>query len=337
MSTQNDVLTVLLNNKQIPISGQKLAEDLDISRNAVWKSIEKLREQNYTIESIPRKGYQLKSVPKHLDATQIKNKAASSWENLEIITKKSVTSTNDLVKQYLINHPTNEVLIAAKEQTEGRGRRGKSFYSSLDDGLYFSLGFKPKTEDPNQMTLYTVLAATALVKSLEKFVDGAVQIKWVNDLFYKNRKITGILSEMTSDLESGGVSDIIIGIGINVSGDFKKANEEVQSVAGSLFGEKQPDNFNQNDLLAEFLDYFKKYEEQLDEKSFLPVYKDHLLGLGKEVSFKKKNEVHKGTIRDIDENARLIVELPDGESQTLIAQEISFNSKQFANKGEEEK
>jgi len=331
MTVQDKVLSYLLNHTSLPTSGQKLAEHFHVSRNAIWKSIEKLREKGYSIESIPRKGYKLNQISKKLDAVQIEEYLNDSWNNLNIVTYDSVTSTNDLAKQQLVDYPNEDVFLVSKEQTQGRGRRGKSFYSSLDEGVYFTLAFKPKTFDMNEIPLYTVLAATALVETLESYVEDKVEIKWVNDIFYKRRKIVGILSEITSDLENREISGVVIGIGLNLSGTFDQAEKNVQNVAGSLFGQTLPNTFNQNKLLAEFLNTFSTYEQDFEKKRFLSVYRNHLLGVGKKVSYKIKNEVHTGMIRDIDQDAHLIIEQENGELQTLTGQEISFSSKQFIN------
>jgi len=331
MTVQDKVLSYLLNHSSTSISGQKLANHFQVSRNAIWKSIEKLREKGYSIESVPRKGYKLNQISKKLDAVQIKEDLNDSWEDLKIAAYESVTSTNDLAKQRLIDYPYENVLIVSKEQTQGRGRRGKSFYSSLDNGIYFTLAFKPKTFDMNEMPLYTVLAVTALVETLESYVEDKVEIKWVNDIFYKKRKIVGILSEITSDLENREISGVVIGIGLNLSGKFDEAEKDVQNVAGSLFGQTVPNTFNQNKLLAKFLNTFSKYEQDFEKKRFISVYRNHLLGVGKKVSYKIKGELHTGIIRDIDQDAHLIIEKGNGELQTLTGQEISFSSKQFVN------
>jgi len=334
MAVQDNILSLLLKENTRPISGQKLADRLQVSRNAVWKAVNQLKEEGYEIDSVSRKGYQLKKLTKSLDQKLIKEKLADQHKHIKIITKDSVTSTNDLVKQHLIDYPKEDVLVASNIQTQGRGRRGKSFYSNLKEGLYFSIGIQPNTEDMSNLPLYTVLTASALVKTLEKHLEDRPKIKWVNDIFYKGRKVSGILSEVTSDLESGSVDGIIIGVGLNLAGMFNKAEQNVQEVAGSIFGDSTPDNFNQNTFLAEFLSFFSEYEAELSLKTFLPIYKEHLLGLNQEIKYMYRGEEFRGIIRDIDKDAHLIVEDSTGSLKTLVGQEISFTSRQFIERSE---
>lgn len=329
MSTIDKVLHLLMSNYENPVSGPLMAEELAVSRNAIWKAINQLKEAGYVIQSYPQKGYQLEAITDNLDAELIRQLLVDEFNNWQVETHDSVTSTNDLVRAHLIDYPEQPILIASNEQTKGRGRRGRQFYSQLSHGLYFSIGFQPVNMAFEDLSIYSILSTTAIVQALEKYLDGRVEIKWVNDIFYKGKKVSGILSEVVTDLESGGVPNIIIGIGLNLTGDFNKADPEVKKVAGTLFAKDLPKDFNQNQLLIDFLHHFMTYDKDLNNKTFLSDYKSRLLGLDKEIYYTERGEPKTGIIRDLDNKGQLIVETPSGERKSLVGQEIHFSSHQF--------
>ena len=238
MSTQDEILAVLLEQDGQPISGQSLADQLGLSRTAVWKAVESLRQQGYQIASLSKKGYLLEKVSHTLDAQQIKRDLDAPFESLHVALYDSVTSTNDLAKQFAIQSPGQAGLFIARKQTQGRGRSGRHFHSDIASGLYLSVVFQPQVTDLEEVPQYTLLAASAMVSALEAASGQKVRIKWVNDLFCRGRKIAGILTEATTDIESRSLSSIIIGIGLNLSGDFSQAEAATQSVAGTLFGQE---------------------------------------------------------------------------------------------------
>ncbi len=243
---------------------------------------------------------------------------------LEIILLEETTSTNDVAKERL-KESKQPLLVATNKQTAGRGRLGRSFYSELAHGLYFSLAFHPQNVAIEEMPQYTLLAAATLVETLEEMTGKPLAIKWVNDIFYNGRKISGILSEMISADKTG----VIIGIGLNFAGEFTHTAKEVQQVAGTLFGEKIPETFNQNAFLNAFIQRFLSYHTEFQEKAFLPVYETHLLGIGEEVTYFIQEEKYFGTILGISEQGHLRVRKADGTLETLYSQEVHFNSRQF--------
>lgn len=330
MSVQNLVLDYLMTNQSQPISGQTLADEFSVSRNAIWKAIEQLRQAGYQIDSQRNTGYQLIGVSHQIDSKQILHQIDDFWQDLHIEYHQEVTSTNDLAKQFNITNRGKNGLFIAEKQSQGRGRRGRNFHSQLTEGLYFSLTIKPQVENSQDVPRYTLAAATAVVQAIEALTGKNIQIKWVNDLFYKGRKISGILSEAVTDLESGGFSAIVIGIGINLSGNFSDASQDVQDVAGTLFGETLPESFNPNQFLKVFLEYFGQYHLNLLAPDFMAVYRDHLLGLNQEVTYSINNQEHRGKIEGIDQNGHLLVRQANGQIETLLGQEVHFSSKQFA-------
>ena len=330
MSTQDEILAVLLEQDGQPISGQALADQLGLSRTAVWKAVEGLRQQGYQIASLSKKGYLLERVSHALDAQQIKRDLDAPFETLHVAIYDSVTSTNDLAKQFAIQSPGQAGLFIARKQTQGRGRSGRHFHSDIASGLYLSVVFQPQVTDLEEVPQYTLLAASAMVAALEAASGQRLRIKWVNDLFCRGRKIGGILTEATTDIESRSLSSIIIGIGLNLSGDFSQAEASTQSVAGTLFGQEMPADFNPNQVIHDFLKQLAYYIRTLSDKTYLAHYEEHLLGVGRQVSYQQAGQEYTGIIQGITDQGHLLVQDPHGQIRTLFSQEVHFSSQQFA-------
>lgn len=258
----------------------------------------------------------------------IKENLPDIWKDLKIELYQEISSTNDWAKKHVRENPEDEILLVSKKQTKGRGRLGRSFYSKLDHGLYFTLAIHPKNIDPKELPLYTIAAATALIQAVDKELGLDLQVKWVNDLFYKNQKVSGILTEAITDPVTNKISSLVIGIGLNLAGSFKDADSSTQEVAGTLY-EKLPADFNVSTLLREFLIVFGSYHQNLEQKHFLPIYEKKLLGIGREVHYKRKNEVYYGVIQGVNGQGQLLVKNKQGELLTLLGEEIHFSSKQF--------
>lgn len=329
MSTRQKVLDYLVEAAPNPISGQLMADRLDCSRNAVWKAIEQLRAEGYQINQQGRKGYVLVDSVQHLELTQLKQRLTTIWPELMITIEETVNSTNDLAKIHATQFPNTAGFFIATEQTKGRGRHGRSFVSTLEHGLYLSLVLNPKVDSLNDITLYTTLAAAAMTKAISHYTESPLEIKWVNDLFYQNKKVAGILCESMIDLESHQVSSIIIGIGLNLAGTFDQESEEIKKVAGTIFGETLPKPFNYNQMLAHFIRYFREYENKLRDRIHLEYYQERLLGLNQKVFYQQNGQPKQATIRGIDSDGHLLVEHENHEIEALIGSEIHFSSAQF--------
>lgn len=257
----------------------------------------------------------------------MKQNLPEMWKQIKIECYEEITSTNDWAKKQ-IRENSEEILIVSKKQTKGRGRSGRSFYSKLDHGLYFSLAIHPKTVHPNELPMYTIAAATAMMQAIKTELGLELQVKWVNDLFYKNQKVAGILTEAITNPVTNKITAIVIGVGINLAGSFEEADASTQEVAGTLYKEL-PADFNDYSLLHEFLIAFGKYHQDLGSKHFLPIYEKNLLGIGREVSYKRKNEMYYGVIKGVNDQGQLLVVDKQGKLLTLLGEEIHFSSKQF--------
>lgn len=258
-----------------------------------------------------------------------KIKIEKIWKDLEIQSYQSLPSTNDLAKSHLKKYPGKEALILANHQSAGRGRSGRQFYSSLKQGLYFSLALKVKEKDLKDLTLYTIAAASAIIQALDECFSLKLDVKWVNDLFYKGKKVAGILTESITNPKRNQVDSIVIGIGLNLAGSFKNADEKTQETAGCLFEESLEEDRLEN-LLVCFLEIFKSYHSHLQKREFLKLYEEHLLGLNEKIYYYKKEKKYEAWIKGINHHGELIVENAEAEIENLFANEIHFSSQQFA-------
>jgi len=264
-----------------------------------------------------------------LNQKQIASGFKGPKNKLKVDVLNEVSSTNDVAKQLILEQPDKLSLIATNKQTAGKGRSGKSFYSELAHGLYFTLAFQPNDHKIENIPLYTILAATALVDVLEKYVAEDLSIKWVNDIFYNGKKISGILSEMVPNEAAENLPGVVVGIGLNIAGDFSQTEAAVQAVAGTLFGTQTPKDFNQNEFLSDFMNQFYHYHKNFQTKSFMSIYEDHLLGLGQEVYYSMNGKKRQGVIQGIDGNGHLLVLRPDQTVDVLYGQAVHFGSEQF--------
>lgn len=331
MSLTYKVLSSLLDQADTPISGQTLANQLGVSRNSIWKVIEQLKAEGYQITSIPSQGYQLKHISSMLDSNQIMYLVQDHLPDLSIIYADWVTSTNDLAKSHLIEHPKQTALFISNHQSKGRGRQGRSFHSDIQEGIYFSLALPSQTYSIESIGLFTIMAAVAMAKALEKNTEIAIKIKWVNDLFAGGRKVVGILTEANANLENQQIDAVILGIGINVVGDFSKLDPDIQKVAGPLFPHPESAHFNRNHLLSDFLLNFYSYLHVLPARPFIEEYRTYLLGLNQRVCFTKNQEKRQGIILGINQDGHLLIQNEVQEIESLNSSEIHFSSQAFIN------
>lgn len=325
--TKENVLEILIENSTRYISGEEIAEKLYITRSAVWKSIKSLREDGKNIEAISNRGYRLIDVNVGLSSKGIKNLLPESLRNLDINCLETVTSTNDLANEWGRDNFGKEKIIIAEEQTNGRGRRGRDFYSPKETGLYMSLCIFPQTS-VEKATLITCLAAVAICNALSEVAGIDAKIKWVNDIFYKDKKIAGILTEGVTSIEDGGLSYMVVGIGINLYDPIKGFPEEIKKTAGSIFTTGRTVEDVRNKIAAAIIkNFYVLYEG--DWKEIVQKYKELSFLIGKTIVVNpinrkdsSKEYVYAKAI-DIDEDCHLIIEHENGKIETLSTGEVS--------------
>ena len=279
MSTKTDLLDFLSANSGQFVSGQKIADELGISRAAISKAIAGLRKSGYIIESKTNHGYKLCESANSLSAELIKGKLNC---NVALEVFDTIDSTNNYAKTLspstLSDSKNPPVCVIADAQTSGRGRLGRSFESPRGSGIYMTLAFKPEFELSKSLFI-TMASAVAVCKAIEKVCGKSPQIKWVNDIFLDGRKICGILTEAQSNFETGKIDSIIIGIGINCfPGIFP---EELSDIAGCI--SKNDGSFSRNDLAAEVICQLVSFAKIFTNKEFLDEYRKYCFVLGREI------------------------------------------------------
>ena len=196
--TREDLLAILWQSADAYISGEELAKRLAVSRTAVWKAVGQLRRDGYRIESVPNRGYRLLSDSDVLSEEGIRRHL--QHQELQLQVYRTITSTNTVLKTLAAQNAPAGLALVAGEQTAGRGRLGRSFYSPADSGLYLSLLLRPHMSAV-QATHLTACAAVAAAETIEELSGRPAQIKWVNDILVNGRKVCGILTEASIDCE----------------------------------------------------------------------------------------------------------------------------------------
>ncbi len=277
---RDDIVKELEENRGVPLSGQYLADKYNVSRNAVWKTVNALKKSGYVIVSGKNSGYYLAEGNDIISEQGIRYFLGSDDNELPIKVYDVIDSTNNEAKRLMISDDVSRMLLVANQQTAGRGRLGRNFYSPADSGIYMSLIYRVPGGVKNPMMI-TMAAAVAVVRAIEKLTDIRPGIKWVNDIFVGDKKVCGILSEAVTDLETGMAENIVVGIGINM----KKSNfpEELRSIASSLYAE----DVTRNHMIAEVTNNLIELFGSFDAEIFMPEYISHNIVVGKRVGFER--------------------------------------------------
>lgn len=323
MKTKERIMELLEEHKGQFLSGEEIGKKIQISRSAVWKSINELKKEEFEIDSVSNKGYCLSLDTDRLKESGIRDFLDGELKDLIIQVENKVTSTNTLVKEAgLAGKPEGFVLIA-NEQTKGRGRYGRSFYSPQSTGIYFSILLRPKMGVDDASTI-TTIAAVSVAEAIEKVTGKNIQIKWVNDLFFKESKVCGILTEGALNMESKGMDYVVVGIGLNVKLPKKGFPKELENIATSLQTQGQEETRNR--LVAECLNFFFRYYQQLPKKNYVENYRKRSFILGKEIIVMSTVEGIPAKAIDIDENCHLLVEYKNKEREWLSSGEVSIKN-----------
>ncbi len=300
----NKILLYLLQKDNF-VSGEEISEKFSISRTAVWKHINIARKMGIEIESVTGKGYKIKKIPDNRIITELIYKDCSNL-TIELIYLNEVKSTNDYAKLNIDKLKDKDYLIITDYQTKGRGRFDREWKSEKGLDLTFSLVIHPNVEIKDFYN-FTIIAALSVFNSLRFFLEsnGALKIKWPNDIYYGDKKLCGILSEMIS--EEAILKSLVIGVGINVNSipSLEKAIS-IRQLTGNLI--------DRHTLLVSFLKNFYQYYKIYNEKFeiIFSEWKKFLKNIGEKVSFKHDNEIVSGRFIDVDIDGSIIIETEKG-------------------------
>lgn len=317
MTVKEQVLRQLEERRGEPVAGQELADSLGVSRTAIWKAIRALEEAGHQIQS-GKRGYTLAESSDLLSEAGIRQYLT---EKIDIRICRRVDSTNLEAKRLAAAGVCRPTLIAAEEQTAGRGRLGRAFYSPQQSGCYFTLLLQPNTA-LSSTVLTTVAAAVAVCRAVKICSGAETEIKWVNDIYLNGKKLCGILTEAITDFESQTVSSLIIGIGINTGALPPDAPPEVREIAVSLY----KTSVGRNRLIAETVNELLSLL-QSGAETCLPEYRARSFLLGREITYRQNGVLHSALAKDIADDGGLIV-LENGQPKVLNSGEVSVKPKQ---------
>ena len=322
MKTKEKLLTLFEQHRGTYFSGEEIAEKLEISRTAVWKGVNRLRKEGYRIDAVPNRGYCLSDDTDILSSQGIRKYLThgSAFPELQVL--PAADSTNDRLREAAVSGAPEGFVILAGRQSAGRGRSGRRFYSPPDTGLYLSLLLRPNRLSPGDAVKLTTMAAVAACRAEEELSGRAAGIKWVNDIYLDNRKVCGILTEASLELESGFLDYAVLGAGFNVYPPEGGFPEELSGLAGSILPSSQSDGKNR--LAAGFLNHFldcyrfRKWEDCAEE------YRRRSLAVGKSIRVLCPDGPRKAKALDVDRDCRLVVRYENGETEHLSSGEISI-------------
>lgn len=302
------------------LSGTQLAQQLGVSRNAVWKAVQTLQKEGIPIQAVSNRGYAIPPAGKGLSASGIYRQLPDPGRFI-LHVHDTVTSTNTLVRELAQQDAPEGTVVLANAQTAGRGRCGRAFYSPCRSGIYMSLLLRPGL--PVEETLFiTAAAAVSVAEAIDSAAGVQTRIKWVNDIYLHERKVCGILTEAALDLENGMLRYGVLGIGINIAPPEGGFPPELSGIAGSLFPEGQvPEGFADR-LAAGVLSAFDARYRALPSHSFLTVYRERSMLTGRQVTVVQGEREQEAVVCGIDESCRLLVQYPDGTETALSSGEV---------------
>ena len=333
MTVKSQVLVLLENSKNAALSGEYMAEQIGCTRAAVWKAIKSLQEEGYVISGVKNRGYTLSKSGDKLSEGCIRKQLDEKGITIPIICEKTTDSTNTQLKRMVAEGEKRDLCLISEAQTGGRGRHGRSFYSPDDTGIYFSFLLHPNVS-AMEATFLTTMAAVAEAKAIDDLncTDGyETQIKWVNDLLVRNKKITGILTESSISMEDYSLEYVIVGIGINLYEPAGGFPADIKDTAGAIVTGNSPTENLKNNIVAKTIINFMNYYKDFPKRSYMEDYRRKCFVLGKPITLLNSDHSERidarghsrGVAIDVADDGRLLVEYPDGIREYISSGEIS--------------
>ena len=309
---RDEVLALLKAREGKPLSGEEMSRALGVSRAAVWKAMESLRDEGYVISSAPRRGYALEGSPDRLSAGELAGALAGRRVGRALVCLETVDSTNNEVKRRALAGAADGLAVVAEQQTGGRGRRGRSFVSPAGQGLYLSVLLRPRCplEEVSALTAWT---AVAVCNAVERVCGVRPGIKWPNDVILDGRKLCGILTELELEAETAALRHVVVGVGINLTcllytsdaalGRAPRRAEMAAAVLAAL-----------DELYAAF---------PAERAAWLERYRADCLTLGRTVRLLRAGEEEEAFAEAVDDAFALVVRRADGSREAVSSGEVS--------------
>ncbi len=297
---KSQILQILKDHHQTLISGATIAKSCHITRSYVSKVIKELVDLGYEIEIVNRSGYIYQNSIKVLDENYLQKELSLPVKVLD-----KVDSTNNYIKRMAKEITTSYLLVLTNQQTAGKGRKGRNFVSNNNGGIYMSLYVKPHF-DLEYVKKITCLTASAVALEIDKLTTLDTKIKWINDIYVKDKKICGILTEATTQIEEGRLEYIIIGIGINM---YKQTfSDEIKKIATTLEDETGI-IYSRNELVVNIIRQIIEYLNNIDNDIYMDEYLKKSFVIGKNVILNFQNKQQEAFVKDITREGELVVEI----------------------------
>lgn len=303
------------------VSGQTLCRQFGVSRTAVWKAIHQLKEDGYEIEAVPNKGYRIIGCPDVISAEEVRSLLNTQWAGCEIRYDQVIDSTNHKAKRMAEDGAPHGTLVIADEQSQGKGRRGRAWSTPSGTAIAMTIIIRPKLR-PEKASMLTLVMGMAVARAIRELLGLDAKIKWPNDVVIGGKKVCGILTEMSTEMNM--IHYLVIGTGINAN--MEEFPQELRETATSLrleMGEK----VNRGQIIAYCMKYFEEYYarfmETEDFSGLQAEYHDVLVNYGRQVRVLAPGNEFSGISRGIDERGELLVEKEDGTIEAVYAGEVS--------------
>lgn len=311
----------LLRKTEGYISGQELCERFGVTRAAVWKVINGLKKEGYGIEAVTGRGYCLSSLPDVFSAEELESRMHTEWAGRNLVFYESTGSTNIQAKLLAEEGAPSGTLVVAEKQTQGRGRRGRTWASPAGRNLYFTILLRPEFA-PDKASMLTLVMALAVQGAVAELCGIEAQIKWPNDVVVNGKKVTGILTEMS--VQGEYIQHVVIGVGVNVK--EQEFVPELREKAASLEQESGKP-VSRAALLEKIMEHFERaytlFAQKLNLSLLLEQYNAVLVNCGREVRVLDPAGEYTGIARGINEKGELCVEVSGKKIKKVYAGEVS--------------
>ena len=319
---QEKVMFLLEKKQGETISGGYMARALNVSRTAVWKAVHLLIEKGNDIEIVPNSGYRLNSAGDRLSVPAVQQylRTGSFGRSLEIL--EVTDSTMNYIRRMDVSEKDEGFCVISNEQTGGKGRLQRHFYSPPNEGIYMSFLLKPRIR-LSETPFLTICAAAAVSRAIDKICGVNTQIKWVNDVYCGGKKICGILTEAALSAEIGSIDYAVTGIGVNTG----QIPEEISSTAASVFEQTGLKGIRCRlaaEILNEFEDIYFGFTMYDQKKEILNEYESKLFILGRQVQVDALDRRYNAVVLGINDDAELLVECEDKTRHTINSGEINL-------------
>ena len=321
MESNKTKILKILRNTDGYLSGQELCEQLGISRTAVWKYMKQLKEEGYEIQSVQNKGYCLMEVPDVLGESEIKSRMETQWVGQRVYFYEEIDSTNTQAKRLAEEDAPSGTLVVSDCQVKGKGRRGRVWTSPKGEAIYMTILLRPQIR-PDRASMVTLMMGLSVVQAIRNVLGLETSIKWPNDVVLNRKKLVGILTEMSAQMDY--IEYLVIGTGINAN--MTAFSEELKDKATSLRMEMgRP--VNRAALIAESMKCFEKnyeiFEKTQDLSGLMEDYQAVLANLNQPVRVLEPGHEYSGIARGINEKGELLVEREDGTVTAVYSGEVS--------------